>query len=175
MQQRADFRVIALILGALAGPGSLSSAAAAELYETISPNQMLALMQGEKGSAELRTVEDDTTIEGRVDSLSYTVYFYECDGGEFVAPAKPDSACTGLEYRAYFNEYPSDSDTVNAWNAEHHFGKLWRDEDDDLALNLTVTLEGGITDGNIRISFALWRTVLESLETFMSSWKGASK
>jgi len=141
--------------------------AAAELFETISPNQMVKLIDAEKGMAALDQTGDDTTVDGRVDGVSYTIFFYQCDGGEFTAPAKPDSACLSFEYRAYFSDYPNDSDTVNQWNNDYHFGSLWRDDEGDLALQLNVIVEGGVTDANLRATFAWWRAVIESFEEFM--------
>ena len=139
----------------------------AAVYDSISPNQLERLLAGEKGTIEVDPSEEDTTLDGRVDGVNYTVFFYECDGGDMKSPAKPDSACLGFEYRAYFTDYPSDSETVNEWNDDYHYGSLWRDSDGDLALLLNVIVEGGITDENIRVTFSWWRAVIESFEDFM--------
>ncbi len=139
----------------------------AAVYTSISPNQLERLLAGEKGTVEVDLSDEDTTLDGRVDSTSYTVFFYECDGAGFKAPAKPDSACLGFEYRAYFSDFPSDSETVNEWNDNYHYGSLWRDSDGDLALQLNVIVEGGITDDNIRVTFDWWRAVIESFQDFM--------
>ncbi len=154
----------AIVLIASGAPGQ-----AATLYESLSPKQMLVLLETEKGSAELDEGDGDgdTTVEGRVDGINYSIYFYECDGKEFTAAAGPNSKCLGFEYRAYFSDYTNDTDTVNAWNNEYHYGSLWRDDDGDLALQLNVIVEGGITDANIRTTFAWWRAVVESFEDFM--------
>ncbi len=144
-----------------AGPGQ------AAVYRSISPNQLEQVLAGEKGTIEVDTSDEDTTLGGRVDSTSYTVFFYDCDGAGFKALAKPDSACLGFEYRAYFSDYPNDIETVNEWNAIHHYGLLWRETNGDLALQLNVIVEGGITDDNIRATFAWWRVVIESFDSFM--------
>lgn len=144
-----------------AGPGQ------AAVYNSISPNQLEQVLAGEKGTLEVDPSGEDTTLDGRVDGVSYTVFFYDCDGGGMKAPAKPDSLCLGFEYRAYFNDYPNDSETVNEWNNDFHYGSLWRDSDGDLALQLNVIVEGGITGDNIRVTFGWWRRVIESFEGFM--------
>ena len=149
----------ALLLAA--GPGQ------AEVFNSISPNQLERVLAGEKGTITVDPSEEDTTLDGRVDGVGYTVFFYECDDGDMKSLAKPDSACLGFEYRAYFTDYPSDSETVNEWNNDYHYGSLWRDSDGDLALQLNVIVEGGISDGNIRITFDWWRAVIESFESFM--------
>ena len=98
--------------------------------------------------------ETDTTLEGRVDGKDYAIFFYECDGGAFDGPAERDSAWLGFEYRAYFTDYPSDLETVNRFNANYHYGAMWRDEEGDLGRQLNVVVEGGITEANIRATFA---------------------
>ena len=105
-----------------AGPGQ------AAVFNSISPNQMVHVLAGEKGTIKVDSSDDDTTLDGRVDGVNYTVFFYECDGGAMDDPAQPDSACLGYEYRAYFSDYPSDSHTVNDWNNDYHYGSLWRDK-----------------------------------------------
>lgn len=157
---------IAAITTTLAA-GFCGPSQAATLYESLSPKEMLTLLEAEIGTAELDESNGDTAVEGRVDGVNYSVYFFECDGKDFTAAARPDSACLGYEYRAYFGDFPNDTDTVNAWNNKYHYGTLWRDEDGQLAVNLNVIVEGGITDANIRITFAWWRAVIESVEDFM--------
>ena len=56
---------------------------------------------------------------------------------------------------------------MNAFNASHHYGALWRDDVGDLALQLNVIVEGGVTTDNIRATFAWWREVLRSFDEFM--------
>ncbi len=155
--------LIALSLGAVKG-----GTAEATVYTSLSPVEMLRILEGEKGSVELDETEGDTTIEGRVNGTDYQVYFYECDGGALADPARPDSACLGFEYRAYFSGFTDDAETINAWNADNHYGTLWRDQDGDLALQLNTVVEGGITEANIRISFQWWLAVIESFETFIA-------
>ncbi|MEM7545998.1 MAG: YbjN domain-containing protein [Pseudomonadota bacterium] len=147
---------------------SESSQPSDRLYFTsISPTEMLRILDAERGSIELDETGGDTTLEGRVTGKDYSVYFYECDGGEFGAPATPTSSCLGFEYRSYFTGYPDDSETINEWNANHHYGAMWRDEDGDLGLQLNTIVEGGITEDNIRMTFVWWQTVLESFDNFM--------
>ena len=156
-------RLLAIAAALAAAP------AQAEVYTTISPNQLAAILDAERGTAKVDEGEDDTTVTGLVDGTPYTIFFYECDGGEFTAPAKPDSACLGFEYRAYFDNFPSDLETVNQWNNDYHYGSLWRDEEGDLALQLNVIVEGGVTEENLRVVFAWWRAVIESLHDFMEN------
>ncbi len=163
---RRPFRraVTAILLGLLAGPANASPT----VFETISPKAALAILGPEAGELNLDDSNGDTTLTGRVDGRPFDIYFYDCDGGGFVGPARPDSACLGLEFRAYFEGYPNDVEIVNAWNNAHHYGALWRDDDEDLALQLNVIIEGGVTDANIRSNYKWWRQVMKSLDEFLA-------
>lgn len=136
-------------------------------FTQISPAEMLRILRAEPGTVSLLQTKDDTTIEGEVGGTSYSVYFYECDDGGFAAPASSQSACLGFEYRAQYPDLEIDTVTVNEWNSNHHYGALWREDSGDLALHLNTIVEGGITEANIRTSFAWWREVIKSFDVFM--------
>ena len=73
----------------------------------------------------------------------------------------------GLELRAYFPGYPNDAELVNAWNNAHHYGALWRDDGEDLALQLNVIVEGGVTEANIKANYRWWLRVMQSIDEFL--------
>ena len=141
--------------------------AASDVFSAISPTELLAVLKAEDASLRLNVSAGDATLTGAVDGAPYDIYFYDCDGGGFVAPAQPGSACLGFEFRAYFDGYPNDAEIVNAWNNAHHYGALWRDDDEDLALQLNVIVEGGVTDANIRSNYRWWRKVMRSVDAFL--------
>ena len=149
-------RVAALCL--VAGP------AWAEPLTSVSPLRLQAILDAD---LTLNDEAGDATLSGMVAGAPFDIYFYDCDGGGFLAPARPDSACLGVEYRAYFEGYPADAELVNAWNDANHYGTLWRDADEDLALQLNVVVEGGVTEENLRATYVWWGRVVESFEAFM--------
>lgn len=164
-----------LALAASAAPASLAPVAAGEAgapdasgayHSSISPAGLAAILAAEDGAIRIREGAD-ASLAGEVDGAYYAVYFYDCDGAGFAAPAAPGSACLGFEYRANYEGLPSDDELVNAFNASHHYGALWRDDVGDLALQLNVIVEGGVTTDNIRATFAWWREVLRSFDEFM--------
>jgi len=141
--------------------------AAPAVYKTISPNEVLQILRAEDGGFRLNDSAGDATISGLAGATPFDIYFYNCDGAGFVAPARPDSACLGLEFRAYFPGYPNDAEIVNAWNNAHHYGALWRDDGEDLALQLNVIVEGGVTEANIRANYRWWLRVMQSIDEFL--------
>ena len=153
-------------ISAVAALFALPSIAGPVVYEVISPVQLLKVLQAEDRSITLNNSAGDATISGGVSGHPFDIYFYDCDGGGFVAPARPGSACLGFEFRAYFEGYPNDAEIVNAWNNAHHYGALWRDDGEDLALQLNVIVEGGVTEANIRSNYKWWRKVMPSLKQF---------
>ena len=161
MRRRAAMSAAACLLASAA-------AAAPVVYKAISPTDVLHILKAEDAGLRLNDSEGDTTVTGAVDGKPFDIYFYDCDGDGFIAPARPDSACLGFEFRAYFDGYPSDAEIVNAWNNAHHYGALWRDDDEDLALQLNVIVEGGVTDANIIANYRWWRRVMRSLDDFLA-------
>lgn len=155
--------LISAATGLLAAP----AIAAPIVYEAISPAEVLQILRTEDGAFKLNDSEGDATITGGVGAVPFDIYFYDCDGGGFVALARPDSACLGFEFRAYFPGYPNDAEIVNAWNNAHHYGALWRDDDEDLALQLNVIVEGGVTEANIRANYRWWLRVMNSIDEFL--------
>ena len=141
------------------------------IHQGISPLTLQSLLAGEDGDDTLTLADfnGDAILDGRVEGRLYSIYFYDCDGGDFLGSARPDSTCLSFEYRAYFDDYPDDGETMNAFNAGHHFGALWRDQSagDALALHLNVVVEGGVTDANIRASFRWWRETVRAFNLFM--------
>ncbi|MEM7268021.1 MAG: YbjN domain-containing protein [Pseudomonadota bacterium] len=142
-----------------------SSGALADAVLSVSP----ASLQKTLAIADLALDEGagDATLSGALEGVPFAIYFYDCDGAGFTAPAAVDSKCRGFEYRAYFEGYPSDGETVNAWNDAHHYGALWRDEAGDLALQLNVIVEGGVTEANLRATYRWWGEVLKSFQIFV--------
>lgn len=156
--------VIAAVLSLVAGAG----AAAPVVYEAISPLEVLKILKAQDASFRLNDSEGDVTLSGVAGGQPYDIYFYNCDGGGFIAPARQNSACLGLEFRTYFKGYPSDAEIINAWNNAHHYGALWRDDDEDLALQLNVIVEGGVTEANIIANYRWWLRVMQSLDDFLA-------
>lgn len=141
--------------------------AAPQVFEAISPAELLQILHAEDSAFKLNESEGDTTISGSAGAAPFDIYFYNCDGSGFVAPARPDSACLGFEFRAYFPGYPNDAEIVNAWNNAHHYGALWRDDGEDLALQLNVIVEGGVTEANIKANYRWWLRVMQSIDDFL--------
>lgn len=164
MQFRTSALAGGLTIGLVLG---MASVAEAKTYQTISPEQMMEVLNGAGGTVELDSTGGDTTVEGTVDGRNYQVYFYDCDGRGLTADAYPDSQCQGIEYRAYFEGYPKDSETINLFNDEHHYGTLWRDFEDDMALQMNVIVDGGVTDANLLAVFSKFREAMEDFEIFM--------
>lgn len=151
----------------IAAGASEDMRAVGDYYVSISPAELARVLAGEPQALSLEREGADTVLSGTVDETDFIVFFYECDGEGFAAPAQPDSACLGFEYRAYFPEFTPDIEAINAWMQNHHYGAMWRDEDGDLAVQMNVIVEGGVTPRNIRTTFAWWRATLGAVVEFM--------
>lgn len=147
---------------AIALSGLASAGSAEQLFYSVSPNKLYTVLEDRVEDLEVDSSGGDTTLEGKVAGKNFQVYFYECDDGGLTAPAEPESRCLGYEFRAYFNDRAKDTRSINQWNADHHYGKMFKDDDGDLAIQLNVIVEGGITEDNIVTTLAWWKAVVDS-------------
>lgn len=139
---------------------------ASQVAGTISPNALIEVIRDEVDHVRVDTSGGDTTLEGAIDGTDFQVYFYECDGGDMASVAEPDSDCLGYEFRAYFPDYPTEVRRVNQWNADHHYGKLWVDDDGDLALQINVVVEGGVAEDNALANLKWFRVAIGNVHDF---------
>lgn len=147
------------------------------LITSISPRQLAKILELEGEEMALSTINDDTTLHSssaqRGDPkapLPFEIFFYECDGGEFAAPAMPDSDCLSFEFRAYAPGPPNageDAEIANSWNESFHMGKVWRDTLGDVALQMSAVVDGGVTPENIRTIYRRWRMTLAAFDVYL--------
>lgn len=149
------------------------------LMPTISPHALEWILEREGVPMEIAVTGGDATLRTRnVESgaaeqpaLPFEVFFYECDGGEFTDPARPDSACLSFEFRALAPRAYSgeELERANRWNDVYHFGKAWRDEFGDLSLQMSVVVDGGVTENNIRASYRRWKVTLAAFSEYLQA------
>lgn len=166
---------LALILSAILSGGQ--AVAGEEALTSISPRALAGILAKERVIAGLTTTEGDTTLylptpeSWPAPEAPVEVFFYECDGGPFLGPARAESACLSYEYRAYApaSAIPDNPDIANRWNKNYHFGKAWRDDLGDVWIQMNVIVAGGVTERNIRESYKLWRRTLSAFSEYLKA------
>jgi len=141
----------ALLVAATAG------SAAQELIDATDPGRIVKIAEG-FGSAMLETdTQGDPKIVGRIDGIRYVVLFYGC---------KDKSECQTIQFYAGWTN-PDGKITheeVNDWNRDNRFSKAYLDDEGDPAIELDVSLERGVSQGNLDEWFDWWQTAIVSFE-----------
>lgn len=107
------------------------------------------------GSAEASTDDNgDPMIEGEVEGILYSVFFYGCTGGK---------ACREIQFRASWDTGRSRSiEEMNEWNRTRRFGKAYLDDEGEPVIEMLINLHAGVSHENLDDSFDWWRVVVVS-------------
>lgn len=143
-------------LGIAAAIGCTSTAFA-QILDATDPAKLVSAIQELGYPATLdRDGSDDPMIRSSTDGTDFTIYFYGCDAG---------AACKWLLFRVGYDL--SEGTTLaamNEWNANMLFGRAYLDDEDDPWLEMTVTLDGGVTRQNFADIVDWWDVALEQFE-----------
>ncbi|MFV0473628.1 MAG: YbjN domain-containing protein, partial [Pikeienuella sp.] len=58
---------------------------------------------------------------------------------------------------------------ATGWNDVYHFGKAGRDAWGERALQMSVVVDGGVTEDNIRASYRRWRSTISAFSEYLKS------
>lgn len=139
-----------------------SAAWSEQLVNATDPEGVLEIAKG-FGFAMLETdTMGDPKITGRIEGLSYSVYFYGCSDNK---------DCKHINFRSGFVAESKLSraermEKANEWNASKVFGTVHLDSDDDYAVGMPVNLTYGVTKKNLDSVFSTWKVVIEQFKEF---------
>jgi hypothetical protein len=121
-------------------------------------DEILNLARG-YGAASLETqTNGDPKISGRIDGVTYQVFFMNCTGGE---------RCEDLNFYAGFLDNKQTLEAINSWNRDKRFGKAYLDADLDAVIEFDVNLEHGVTRENLDAAFSVWALVLSQYTSYI--------
>jgi len=123
-----------------------------EMLDAKDPDALLAVVKY-FGSASLEPHQaGDPLIKGTIQGTRYSIFFYGCTDGQ---------DCTNLQFStAWVNPGHVTLETLNTWNRDTRFGKAYLDNEGDPALEMNISLDGGVTSVNFEDSVDWWRLVL---------------
>jgi hypothetical protein len=139
-------------LAVLAALGLMAPAAtrAQQLVTADPPEQVLAIAQN-YGEARMDTdSQGNPMIIGTISGIHYFGFFYGCDG-------KGGAGCDSLQLRASWTVGTVSLQHINEWNRTRRFGKAYLEDDGDVALEMEVNLDFGVTYDNLNDTFDWWR------------------
>lgn len=154
-------RGLALFAAALATVlAAILAAPAAHSGETIDatdPARVLAAARDFGDASMTRDSMGDPLIEGHLDGKEYRLYFYDCS---------ENRDCKSLMFFAAWEAGDLTDEAMADWNREKRFGKAYIDEDGRAAVEMNVTLHGGVTQANLGDTLDWWRLVLAEFPDF---------
>lgn len=132
--------------------------AAQDLVDATDPAAVLNIASG-WGSALLETDSvGDPMIRGRIEGISYVVYFYGCTDG---------ADCASIQMRAGWLMDGVPVSAMNEWNRDRRFGKAYLDGDGDPVIEMNVNLAHGVSARNLDDTFAWYAGVIKEFTQFL--------
>lgn len=99
--------------------------------------------------------EGDPMIEGRIEGFKYTLFFYRCKKQEDPEP------CMDLQFHSSFaNDTKANYAAVNAYNRDNRFGQAFFQENGEIGLDMSATLQGGVSRQHIKEVIDWWKVTL---------------
>ncbi|MBO6719725.1 MAG: YbjN domain-containing protein [Rhizobiaceae bacterium] len=156
--KRSRMQMLAAVL-AIGGVLSLSEAALSKdargTIHASNPEGIASILRG-FGSALVGTDSyGDPKIDGRSAGEEYTVLFYGCTD---------NIDCRSIAFWTYWT-VEVDLDRVNEWNKRERYGKLYVDNDGDLALEMDVNLSHGMDTRTFDEIANIWAGMLDDVKS----------
>ena len=143
-------------LGA-AGLIAATSSALAENVDATDPAKLVSIVQslGYRASLDRDNV-GDPMIRSSASGTDFIIYFDGCDDG---------AACKSLLFKVGYDLTEGTTlEAVNEWNKQTLFGRAYLDDENDPWLEMSVSLDGGVTEENFADHFDWWEVVLVDFE-----------
>lgn len=141
---------------ALAAMLAAPAALAADRYDNITGADMLQILNEVGYEGTLATDnEGDPMITGSIQGFKYTVFFYRCNKQQH-----PES-CLDLQFHSSFkNDTNANYAAVNSYNRDNRFGQAFFQENGEIGLDMSATLQGGVTRQHIKEIIDWWKVTL---------------
>ena len=147
------------ILAALLVVGGASSALAQDLVDGTDVDEVANIARGFGSVALDKASTGDPMIKGRIEGVSYYLFFRNC--------AEDHTQCEDLNFYAGFGDNKQTMEAINAWNRDKRFGKAYLDSDLDAVIEYDVNLEHGVTRENLDSTFQVWSLILKQYADYI--------
>lgn len=145
-------RTLSVILAASALFSASIPASAQTLVTGSSIDEILNLARGYGSATVEKQPNGDPQISGRIEGLSYRIYFMNCVDG---------SDCEDVTFYSGFQDNQPGLESMQDWNLGNRFSKAFIDEDGDASIEWDVNLEHGVPSANFEANIAVWSQVLK--------------
>lgn len=154
----------------LAGPGAafgqtnLAGVDPATVIESITPVEVVMLLESRGYPAEAFELDTDTPyVDTTAHGINYSVNLFACEGAKV-------KACEQVQFRAWFERKAADLEALmTAYDREWVFGKAYVNDDGNMVIEHAFTLRAGVTVANLFDTIELWEGVVEDF-TITIDW-----
>jgi hypothetical protein len=111
--------------------------------------------------------DGDPMIRGTVQGFKYEVFFYRCNG------AQGAKRCLDLQFHSTFTNDRNVGETdMNAYNRDNRFGQAYFTRSGEIGLDMSATLQGGVTRQHIKEVIDWWKVTLTGFPSKIGSGGG---
>ncbi len=144
--------VVLSLAVALAVPAAARSQ---DLLKTADPDVVLDVAKG-FGSASLeKDSAGDPMINGRLEGLKYSIWFYDCKSGK---------DCRSIQLATGYTDDFS-ADKANEWNSKYRWVRAYAGGGSNFRMD--VDFYGGVTRDYLENQFETWDTLVTDIKDFM--------
>lgn len=146
--------------GLLLGVPSPARAAEPDLIRASDVDEIVNVAKGFGSATRTTTKSGDPKIEGRLEGLQYSVFFYGCNNGD---------NCQSIQMYVGFklNSNKPGMSKVNEWNQKKRYGKAYIDKAGDPVMEMDVPMVKGITRGTLDSAFDSWNSLVAEYAKFI--------
>lgn len=136
-----------------------AAASAQQIYESVTGDDLVEILTEVGYTAELGVDNvGEPMINGQIEGVAYTLFFYRCND-------ETPKQCLDLQFNSEFAfQKPVTLEMVNAYNTNNRFGQAYIDKDGRTSLDMSVTVQGGLTRQAIKENIDWWKVALTSFE-----------
>lgn len=130
-----------------------SGARAADNYTSVTGADMVQILHevGYEGTLG-KDNEGDPMITGRIQGYRYTLFFYRCNN---------HTNCLDLQFHSEFtNDTNVNYAALNSYNRDNRFGQAFFQSDGQIGLDMSATLQGGVSRQHIKEVVDWWKVTL---------------
>ena len=126
---------------------------------SLSPAAFVTALQRAGFTAEVQTEDGHTFVLAKADTTPFQAFFSNCQSG---------GGCTDMELYAGFSGLPRVAwERINGWNARTRFGRAFLDENHNPALQMDLSLQGGVSQESLKASLETWKSALGTFSLFL--------
>lgn len=148
-------------------PAAPQRPVASTLITAIDANGLAAALRSADLAGEVKVEGRVTTVVGRAGDIPFQAFLGACN------PA--GERCADIElYAGFTGGQRMPLERINGWNNRTRFARAFLVQSGDPALQMDISLEGGLSPESLRLHLETWGAALETYAAFLASRPGTA-